>query len=78
MARVTFLICCFKAKMKEATSSKVHLPSYIGRSDEMTEKPQHPDWPGIGAKKQWYLDEGGVGSVVLGAGVARTSLVVSS
>lgn len=64
--------------MKEATSSKVHLPSYIGRSDEMTEKPQHPDWPGIGAKKQWYLDEGGVGSVVLGAGVARTSLVVSS
>ena len=49
MAWAAFLKCCSKAKMKAVTSSKVHLPSYVGRLDDMTEKPRLSDEPEVGS-----------------------------
>jgi len=35
------------------TSSKVHLHSYIGTLDDLTEKAWLPDGPGVGSAQPW-------------------------
>jgi hypothetical protein len=48
MAWAVFLKCSSKAKWKVVPSSKVHLTTYVGRFDELTEKPRLPDKSGVG------------------------------
>ena len=48
MAWAAFLKCRSKAKQKVVTSSKVHLPLYFGRLDDMTAKQRRPDVPRVG------------------------------
>jgi hypothetical protein len=72
------------------TSSKVRLPSYVGRLEELTEKPRLPDEPGVGSAEPPIPNRAGIGSQeprilnrpgggweVFGAGVACSGLVVS-
>ena len=72
------------------TSSKVHLPSYVGRLDDLTEKPRLPDEPGVGSAELRIANRPEVGSEepripnkpaggweVFGVRVACTWLVVS-
>ena len=72
------------------TSSKVRLPSYIRRLDDLTEQPQLPDGPGVGSAEPRIMNEPEVGSKepqiatglgggwkVVSAGVGRTWFVVS-
>jgi len=49
MAGAAFSNCRSNAKRKAATSSKVCLLSYVGRLDDLTEKPQPPDGAGVGS-----------------------------
>jgi len=49
MAWAAFLKCRSNAKAKAVTSSRVRLPSYVGRLDDLTEKPRLPDEPGVGS-----------------------------
>jgi len=48
MAWAAFLKCHSKAERKAVTSSKVHLPSYVGRLDDLTEMPQLLGGTGVG------------------------------
>jgi len=47
-ASAAFLMCHSKANWKVVTSSKVLLPSYVRRLDDLREKPRLPDGPGFG------------------------------
>jgi len=90
MAWAAFLKCHSNAKRKAVTSSKVLLPSYVGRLDDLTEKPRLPDKPGVGSAEPRIPNRPEVGSEeprspnrpgggweMFGAGVACTWLVVS-
>jgi len=90
MAWVALLKCRSEAKRKAVTSSKVRLPSYIRRLDDLTEQPQLPDGPGVGSAEPRIMNEPEVGSKepqiatglgggwkVVSAGVGRTWFVVS-
>jgi hypothetical protein len=72
------------------TSSKVRLPSYVGRLDDLTEMPRLPDKPGVGlvepripnrpevsSEEPQIPNRLGGGWEVFGAGVACTWFVVS-
>ena len=56
------------------TSSKVGFPSYVGRFDDMTEKPRLSDSPGIGRENPQNPDGPEVGSEIWGTGVICTSV----
>jgi len=49
MAWAAFLKCHSKAKRKAVTLSKVRLPSYVERLDDLPEKPWLPAKPGVGS-----------------------------
>jgi len=72
------------------TSYKVRLPSYVGSLDDLPEKPEFPDKPGVGSAEPWILNRPEVSSEkppiplrhgggweVFGGGVIRTWLFVS-
>jgi len=90
MAWSTFLKCRSKAKKKAVTSSKIRLPSYLGRFDDLTEKPRCADGLGVGSVEPRKPNSTEVSSEerpipygyggsweVFGAGVARTWLAIS-
>ena len=62
MAWAAFLKCGSKAKRKVVPSSKVRLPSYVRRFDDLTEKPELPDKPGVGSAEPCIPNRPEVGS----------------
>lgn len=54
------------------TWSRVCLPSYFGRLDDLPEKPQHPDGPVVSLGEPHNPDGPGVRLEVVGTGVAYT------
>jgi len=53
MAWTGSLKCRSKTKKKAVTSSKVHLPSYVGRSEDLTEKPLLPASREVASVETW-------------------------
>jgi len=50
------------AKRKLVTASKVRFPSYVGKLDDLTEKPRLPDRPGVGSVEPLIPNMSEVGS----------------
>jgi len=61
MAWAAFLKCCSPAKLQAVTLSKICLPSYIGRFDNLVENPPLPHWPGVSSVEAWKVEEPAVG-----------------
>jgi len=59
------------------TSSKVYLPSYVRRLDDLTEKSWLPDGPVVGSAEPQILNGPGGSREVFGATVTCTCLVIS-
>ena len=84
MACAASLKCCSRAERKVVTMSKVCVASYVGRLDDLTEKPLLPDEPRIpnrpevGSEEPRIPDRPGGGWEVFGAGVARIWFVLGS
>jgi len=85
MAWAAFLKCRSKGRKKAVTSSKVRLPSYVRRLDDLIETPLRPDGPGVGSAEARVPKQPQVSSeepLILNGlggttGVGCTSLVVS-
>jgi hypothetical protein len=71
MAWATLLKYCSEANKKVVTSSRVLLPLYVRRLDNLMEKPQLSDRPGVNSRELRFLCQIGVGlERVAGARVA--------